>query len=135
MRKEKTFTVETGRDAGKTFLIREMPVIQADRWAQRALFAMAKSGMDAQNLDLTSGMLGMAKFAFQAIGGIDPDVGGELLDELLTCAQIIPGGGIARPIVLDSDIEDVKTLYILRKEALMIHIDFLAQGSPSDSSN
>lgn len=77
----------------------------------------------------------MAKFAFQAIGGIDPDVGGELLDELLTCAQIIPGGGIARPIVLDSDIEDVKTLYILRKEALMIHIDFLAQGSPSDSSN
>ena len=29
MRKEKTFTVETGRDAGKTFLIREMPVIQA----------------------------------------------------------------------------------------------------------
>ena len=31
MRKEKTFTVETGRDAGKTFLIREMPVIQADR--------------------------------------------------------------------------------------------------------
>lgn len=65
MRKEKTFTVETGRDAGKTFLIREMPVIQADRWAQRALFAMAKSGMDAQNLDLTSGMLGWLNLLFR----------------------------------------------------------------------
>ena len=135
MRKEKIFTVEKGRDAGKTFVVREMPVIQADRWAQRALFSMAKAGIDAHGMDFNNGMLGMAKFAFQAIGGIDPDVGGELLDELLTCVQIIPTGGTARPMVIESDIDDVKTLYVLRKEALMLHIDFLEQGSSPESSN
>lgn len=133
-RKEKTYTVESGRDTGKTFLIKEMSVLQADRWAQRALFALAKSGVDASSVDLSGGMLEMAKFAFQAIGGIDPDVGTELLDELLSCVQIIPSGGIPRSLVIDSDIEDVKTLMLLRKEALMIHIDFLEQGSSPDLS-
>lgn len=135
MRKEKVYTVDSGRDAGKSFLIREMPVLQADKWAQRALFAIAQSGADASNVDLKGGMMEMAKFAFSAIGGIDADAGGELLDELLTCVQIIPSGGEARSMIIDSDIEDVKTLFLLRQEALMIHIDFLKQGSSPDSSN
>lgn len=135
MRKEKTFSVDAGRDAGKVFQIKEMPVMQADKWAQRALFAIAKSGVDASSIDLNGGMLEMAKFAFQSIGGIDPDTGGELLDELLTCVEIIPSGGTPRSLVIDADIEDVKTLYLLRKEALMLHIDFLAQGSSPDLSN
>ena len=135
MRKERTYTIESGRDAGKTFLIKEMSVIQADKWAQRALFAIGKSGVDASNLDLNGGMLEMAKFAFSAVGGIDPEFGGDLLDELLTCVQLVLSGCVPRTVLIEDDIEDVKTLYLLRKEVLAIHLDFLMQGNSQDLSN
>jgi len=53
----------------------------------------------------------------------------DLLNELLDCARIVPSGGTPRDILLDSDIESIKTLWQIRKEALMIHIDFLTDGS------
>ena len=135
MRKEKIYTIEKGEDAGKTFLLKRMPMMQADRWAQKALFAIAHSGVDASGLDLKGGMVEMAKLAFSALGGIDPDTGGELLDELLTCVQIIPSGGEPRNMIIDSDIEDLRTLFVLRKEVFALHVDFLTQGSSPDSSN
>ena len=137
-RKTKTLTIESGRDAGKTFLITEMPLLQADRWAQQALFALAKSGIETQDFAIDEGMLGMAKLTLNAIGNIDPIVGNELMDELLGCVQIIPSGGVARGVIFyddASDIEDVKTLFMLRKEALLIHLDFLTEGSSPDTNN
>lgn len=137
-RKTKTVTIDSGRDAGKTFLIKEMPLLQADRWAQQALFALAKSGIETQDFDVDEGMLGMAKVALNAIGHIDPLVGNELMDELLSCVQIVPSGGVARDVVFydeASDIEDIKTLFTLRKEALLIHLDFLTTGSSPDTNN
>ena len=83
-------------------------------------------------------MLGMAKLTLNAIGNIDPIVGNELMDELLGCVQIIPSGGVARGVIFyddASDIEDVKTLFMLRKEALLIHLDFLTEGSSPDTNN
>ena len=57
-RKTKTLTIESGRDVGKTFLITEMPLLQADRWAQQALFALAKSGISGTDaIDTSEGML------------------------------------------------------------------------------
>ncbi|MCX8745408.1 hypothetical protein J3U68_08300 [Snodgrassella sp. B3882] len=137
-RKTKTVTMDSGRDAGKTFLITEMPLLQADRWAQQALFALARSGIETQQFDEDEGMLGMAKVALNAISHIDPLVGNELMNELLTCVQIVPSGGVARDLIFDDDsgdIEDVKTLFMLRKEALMIHLDFLTAGSSPDTNN
>ncbi len=133
--KTKEVVIESGRDEGKKFLITEMPLLKADRWAQRALFALASGGVDAGTLDLSGGMLEMAKFAFAAIGNIDPQIGGELLDELLECVQAIPSGGNPRDLEIETDIQDLKTLYLLRKEALFIHIDFLTQGNSLDLSN
>lgn len=137
-RKTKTVTMDSGRDAGKTFLITEMPLLQADRWAQQALFALARSGIETQQFDEDEGMLGMAKVALTAISHIDPLVGNELMNELLTCVQIVPSGGVARVLIFDDDsgdIEDVKTLFMLRKEALLIHLDFLTAGSSPDTNN
>lgn len=136
-RKTKTLTIESGRDAGKTFLITEMPLLQADRWAQQALFALAKSGISGTDaIDTSEGMLGMARFTLQALGNIDPTIGNDLMNELLTCIQIIPSGGVAREILLDDgDIEEITTLFILRKEALLLHLDFLTAGSSPDMSN
>ena len=135
MLKTKEVVIKTGRDADKRFLVTEMPLLKADKWAQRALFALASGGVDAGTLDLSGGMLEMAKFAFAAIGNIDPQVGGDLLDELLECVQIIPSGGNPRDFDVETEIQDLKTLYLLRKEALFLHIDFLTQGNSLDLSN
>ena len=135
MLKTKEVVIETGRDADKRFFVTEMPLLKADKWAQRALFALASGGVDAGTLDLSGGMLEMAKFAFAAIGNIDPQVGGDLLDELLECVQIIPSGGNPRDFDVETEIQDLKTLYLLRKEALFLHIDFLTQGNSLDLSN
>ncbi|WP_387690775.1 hypothetical protein [Photorhabdus sp. RM71S] len=130
--KSKTITIESGRDMGKTFVITEMPIVQADNWAMRALFAIANGGIDIGDIKPEMGMLGMAQVAIKALSGIRADVGIPLLDELLECAQIVPSGGNARSIEFNSDISDIKTMFTLRKEALAIHIDFLTQGGGSD---
>lgn len=133
-RKTKDITIESDRDAGKTFRITEMPILQADKWAQRALFAIARAGVDTSSINMNGGMLEMARLALDVVGKIDPEVGGDLLDELLSCVQIIPTGGVPRSLVMDSDIEDIKTLFVLRKEVLALHIDFLKSGNSPDMS-
>lgn len=133
-RKTKDITIESGRDAGKSFRITEMPILQADKWAQRALFAIARAGVDTSSINMNGGMLEMARLALDVVGKIDPEVGGDLLDELLSCVQIIPTGGVPRSLVMDSDIEDIKTLFVLRKEVLALHIDFLKYGNSPDMS-
>lgn len=133
-RKTKDITIESGRDAGKSFRITEMPILQADKWAQRAIFAIARAGVDTSSINMNGGMLEMARLALDVVGKIDPEVGGDLLDELLSCVQIIPTGGVPRSLVIDSDIEDIKTLFVLRKEVLALHIDFLKSGNSPDMS-
>ncbi|WP_369608220.1 hypothetical protein [Snodgrassella alvi] len=133
-RKTKDITIESGRDAGKSFRITEMPILQADKWAQRAIFAIARAGVDTGSINMNGGMLEMARLALDVVGKIDPEVGGDLLDELLSCVQIIPTGGVPRSLVMDSDIEDIKTLFVLRKEVLALHIDFLKSGNSPDMS-
>lgn len=129
--KTKIVDIEKGRDAGKSFIVTEMPLTKADNWAMRALFALAASGVDIGGLNPSAGMLGMAQVAIKALGGIDPETGIALLDELMECVQVLPSGGNARPLIIDGDIKDLSTLFLLRKEALALHLDFLAQGDGS----
>ncbi|MDC9598781.1 hypothetical protein [Xenorhabdus anantnagensis] len=131
----KTITIESGRDAGKTFVITEMPIVKADNWAMRALFTIANGGIDIGDIRPEMGMIGMAQVAVKALSSIRAEDGIPLLDELLDCVQIVPSGGNARAIEFNSDIKDVKTMFLLRKEALAIHIDFLTQGGGSGSKN
>lgn len=131
-RKTKTITINKGRDTGKKFLITEMPVIQADSWAQKALFAAAKGGLITEIAE-GAGMVDIPTL-MRSIGSIDTQVGSELLDGLLDCVQTIPSGGEPRELLIDSDIEEASTLWVLRQEALKIHIDFLPQGEPQNLS-
>lgn len=122
--KEKRITIEKGRDAGTTFLIREMPIAKADKWAMRALMAMAGAGIAIPNV--TDGMMGIARVALGALQSIPEDKAISLMDELLECVQIIPEGGHPRQLDLSiNDVQDFTSLWLLRKEALMLHIDFL----------
>jgi len=149
-RKTKTIKIETGRDEGKSFLITEMPVTRADKWANTALLAMLRGGVDVGNVDFAliadtlqkkeadapkvdpmGGMLELARISIAGLGNVTEVVGQELLDQLIDdCAQVISSGGVVRQMLsIDDEIEDLKTLWTLRKESFLLHIDFLADGS------
>ena len=147
-RKTKTLVIESGRDQGKSFLITEMPVTRADKWANTALLAMLRGGVDVGNvnfgliadnigvgdapkIDPMGGMLELARITIAGLGNVTETVGQELLDQLINdCAQVISSGGVVRQMLsIDDEIEDLKTLWMLRKESLLLHIDFLADGS------
>ena len=147
-RKTKTLVIDSGRDQGKSFLITEMPVARADKWANTALFAMLRGGVDVGNvnfgliadtigvgdapkIDPMGGMLELARITIAGLGNVTETVGQELLDQLINdCAQVISSGGVVRQMLsIDDEIEDLKTLWMLRKESFLLHIDFLADGS------
>lgn len=147
-RKTKTLVIESGRDQGKSFLITEMPVTRADKWANKALCNLLKAGIDPKSvnvnllintidpnqevkIDRMGGMLELATLLGRAVGGIPYEILQDLKDELIDeCVQIIPSGGSPRQFLsIDDELESLLTLESLRKEALLIHIDFLADGS------
>jgi hypothetical protein len=147
-RKTKTVVIESGRDQGKSFLVTEMPVTKADKWANTALLAMMRGGVDvggvnfdligntlmpsdAPKIDVSGGMLELARISIAGLGNVTETVGQSLLDQLIEdCVQVVPTGGAARSMLsIDDEIEDLKTLWTLRKEAFILHIDFLADGS------
>lgn len=144
-RKTKTVTIESGRDQGKSFLITEMPVTKADKWANTALLAMMRGGVDVGNVDFgsvrdsitgqsidpTGGMLELARISIAGLGNVTEQVGQDLLDQLINdCIKVVSSSGVARELLsIDEEIEDLKTLWVLRKEAFLLHIDFLADGS------
>lgn len=130
--KTKKITIEKGRDKGTTFLITEMPIAKADRWAMRALLAMAAGGITVPSAN--EGMLGIARVALSALKSLPEDKAIPLADELLECVQIIPEGGIPRQMDISmNDVRDFSTLWRLRKEVLELHIDFL-QGVLTQTS-
>lgn len=153
-RKTKTVVIESGRDNGKSFLVTEMPVTKADKWANTALLAMMRGGVDvggvnfdligntlmpsdAPKIDVSGGMLELARISIAGLGNVTETVGQSLLDQLIEdCVQVVPTGGAARPMLsIDNEIEDLKTLWTLRKEAFILHIDFLADGSSQTQGN
>lgn len=123
------------RDTGKRFLITEMVASRAEKWAWRAFLLLRDSNQripdDVQGL----GMVGIAILGLNVFlsGSIKPDELMPLLDEMLTCVQIIrdpsavdkiTGGPVATPIVSDDDIQEVQTRLWLRGEVLRVHTGF-----------
>lgn len=144
--KEQVVVIEKGRDAGKKFLITEMPAYKFDNLAMRMLAAVASSGVSLTNfisestgiaidnigdlaalkeIDPLDGAIGLLNASFNVFGMIPTSVSMPILDELLSCVQFIPDGGRARPINHDlGDVEDFRTLWKLRFDAYMIHVSF-----------
>lgn len=76
----------------------------------------------------------------QSLGRLDLDAARPLYDELLACCEYKTGDYYARldpsdPSTVAGQIEDAFTLMTLRKEALMLHVDFLLNGSRSGSGS
>ncbi|OBX10414.1 hypothetical protein QV09_05540 [Gallibacterium salpingitidis] len=128
MLKTKEIVIEKGRDAGTKFIITEMPIAKADKWAMKVLLALAGSGIDVPNPQ--DGMLAIVRVALSAFKNIPEEKFIPLADELLDCVEIVPKGGQPRKLNLEfNDVQDISTLYRLRQEVLMLHIDFLLQDN------
>jgi hypothetical protein len=134
MRKEISITIsEENRDKGKTFLIREMASLQAEKWAIRALLALGHANPDLADLDAGAGMAAFAGSAFRAMMSMQFEAAEPLLDEMLSCITVKPdvnNPNITRPL-LEDDIEEVTTLMTLRREVFQIHVGFSLPGKLS----
>ena len=137
MRRVVTFIGQDGRDKGKHFVITEMPAFQAERLATRALFGLARAGVDIGAVT-GMGMAGIAAAGLQALPLIDRREAEPLLDEMMTCVQIMPDPNvpaIMRPILgpgaAQDDVEELTTILALRKQILDLHTDFSEAVAPS----
>ena len=132
MLKEKDVTITTpGRDQGKTFRIVEMDCERAEKWAIRALLAVAKSGVDLGDITPEHGMSGIAAAGIKALFKVDYDEISPLLDEMMLCVRMKPdpkNPDFSRPLI-PGDIEEVSTRMALRKETLELHMGFSLPGA------
>lgn len=114
---------DPSRDLGKTFRITEMPARQAEKWAIRALLAAAKSGIELPDDVAAAGaMRTIGYIGIRAITGLNFDEAEPLLDEMMGCVQIVEKA-LVRTLT-DDDIEEVRTLILLKKKVLELHVGF-----------
>lgn len=135
----KDVTIEEGSDAGKVFVVKQMPLLRGDRWANRVALALCKSGVDISGLTTADeegkpvfrgllDMVGIVNIALRALGGVDDAVAQSLLDEVISDVKIrLPGGG-ERTLIVESDITSISTLWKLRIESIKVNLDFLTAG-------
>lgn len=135
-RKEITITLDD-RGNQLTFKIKEMPARKLEQWIIRAVLLLAGGGVElpdgadietaAQKL-MGNGASAIAK----ALGGLEYEKAEPLLDDLLTCCHKVideRGNTIALlPETVDAQIEDVRTLFTLRLEALKVNFSFFGDG-------
>lgn len=120
-----------GRDEGKTFLLTEMPAMQAEQWALRLLLALAKAGVEVPEGE---GMAALAQTNFSPLifGKIDFKEAQVLLAEMMECVEIIPDpkANLARKLYPE-EIDEVATLFKLRMEVIALHTGFSFPAFPS----
>lgn len=141
MRKTKIVEIKAeGRDKGKFFKLTEMPAFQAERWAMRAFLALAKSGVEVPDNLSEMGMAGLATLGLQALSGVSFEDAQPLLDEMMNCVSVVPNPqnpDFVRPLLINrpegEDIEELTTLFELRKEVAQLHMGFLQSAVASTS--
>lgn len=112
------------RDAGRSYLLSEMPALKAERWARHAFAAMNRNDLDVRGTVGDLGMLGFYLVGLQALAGgkiLEVD---DLMDEMLDHIKIVESENVARPIKGDGDVWEITTLYTLRKELIELHMGF-----------
>lgn len=148
MRKEKKIVVnDRGRELA--FVVREMPATKLESFIVRAGLLIAGAGLadgmlggkkPDEPLDAAHVMQAARKIVTQggdllrALGAVEYEKARPLLDELLACCTPADAVAPLTPETADGVIEDVRTLFTLRKEALALNFDFFASAGPSGST-
>lgn len=134
MRKTVTITIDAeGRDKGKIFVLTELSAYESEEWATRALFAMMNAGVEIPDDIAAAGLAGVAALSLQSLSRVSYEQARPLLDKMLECIQIQPSPRVLRALV-SGDIEEVATLFRLRKEVLDLHLSFFTAAAPSISA-
>ena len=120
-----TITAE-GRDKGRTYLITEMSAFQAEDLAVRVLLALANAGVDTP--DAGSGMAGLAVSGMEALKKLPYATAKPIMDEIRGFMQYQHKPGQAPMPLDDTNVEEVTTLFELRKRFLFLHLGFLKAG-------
>lgn len=136
MLNEKIIAIDKGRDAGKTFKVKEMPVTKLEKWAARALLAVFGSEMpaDVRTLSASSNTAALLSAGLRGLSGLKWEQAEPLYDELLDQICRVPNPGKPDDVIrlnshnLDAHVADVTTIYRLRWEAVAICLDFLQGG-------
>jgi hypothetical protein len=146
-RREKLIQITAeGRDRGKTFMLREMPADQGERWAIRMLLALANGGAKLPDGVLEAGMAGLAvtmpaliAVGLRSLAGLRYEDVAPLLDEMMGCVQYIPPGQLPAQGIMAGEyaqIEEIATRLQLRYEVLQLHVGFsLAGGASTTDTN
>ena len=131
MRKTKEIKIEEGRDAGKVFIITEMPALQMDKWATRALNAIGKGKEGGVMALLALGVPEMINAFMEA----DYDKIGPLFKEMLECCAFKKDNTtvVLKEEFVDDIIEDWNTIANLRIEAIKLNLGFFLEGDGSDT--
>ncbi len=115
-------TSETNRDHGKVFHLTEMPAAHAERWAGRALRALARSGVPLPDDIEQAGMAELASVGFRALAGVDDATFDSLMEEIMGCVSV-KEPKLIRDLTED-DIEEVSTRLTLRLEVFQLITGF-----------
>ena len=132
MLKEIEFVMDSGRDAGKTFKITELPAVQMDKWMTRLLGCFAKQSLTIYDIaQMTFGEVANSMYKIDS-----EEEKNALFDELLaSCSYKKDGLFIQlKGNVIDSFIESWQTLFRLKEEALKLNLGFFENGEESTSN-
>lgn len=114
------------RDAGKTFLITEMDAVRTEKWATRALLAIAAGGVDIPPDVLRMGAGAVVAAGFRALVTMSFHDAEPLMDEMMQCVEVVPDRrkpDVTRPLDAE-DIDEVTTIWLLRSEVVELHTGF-----------
>lgn len=124
---------DDNRDRGKVFHLTEMDAVKAERWAMRALQALARSGAEVPEEMLSGGFASVGHYGLRVLANMPFGELTLLMDEMMECVKIQPDAqrpDVVRMLMLD-DIEEVTTRLKLRMEVFDLHTGFSKAGGQS----
>lgn len=132
---------QESRDFGRKYLITEMSATQGEKWALKIVFLLFKAGMSMgdlvsdEQINQTPGMEVVAQVGLERVlGALDFFSVEPLLDEMMGCVSVVSSGGIERKL-METDIEEIMTRLILRREIFAMHTSFFVSAVRSISTS
>ena len=141
MRKTKEIVIND-RGTNKSFKITEMSASKFEWWLIRVGRLLLGTGIgnqvDVDSAEDVQKLIAdtLLKDGLKSLGSVNIAEAKDLYDDLLRCCEL-KSDNFYMPLdtdTIDGQIESVKTLFTLRKEALMLHLDFLEGAAPSQSA-
>lgn len=117
---------QVNRDQGRTYIITEMSAFQAEDLAVRVLLALANAGVDVP--EAATGMAGLAAAGMDALKKLPYETAKPIMDEIRGFMQYQHKPNQPPMPLSEDNLEEVTTLFRLRKAFLQLHLGFLKAG-------